>query len=314
MNKNNDHNGTREMQYERLDPKNDFLFKKLFSSPGNEDLLIDLLNSILKPVEGQQIYQVTIANPIKEKDSVDDKLAIMDIVAKADDGRQLTIEIQVTDEHNMEKRALYYWATLFASQTHIGMPYEELKKTIGINILDYRLWEQTERYHTRFLPLEKSEGFLLTDTAEIHFIELRKMYRKWKAGELQGSRDPLYRWFLLLMATEDKKISEELEEIAMSDSIIKKAVEQWDWLSQDEETRARYRSRMMAESDRASALLKAEQRGERRGERKGRIKTAKMALQAGVSLETISQITGLDQAAILKLKEKQEHNTLNNKE
>mgnify|MGYP000906041884 FL=1 len=270
MNKNNDHNGTREMQYERLDPKNDFLFKKLFSSAGNEDLLIDLLNSILKPGKGQQINQVTVANPIKEKDSVDDKLAIMDIVAKADDGRQLTIEIQVTDEHNMEKRALYYWATLFASQMHIGMPYEELKKTIGINILDYRLWKQTERYHTRFLPLEKSEGFLLTDTAEIHFIELRKMYRKWKSGELQGSRDPLYRWFLLLMATEDKKISEELEEIAMSDSIIKKAVEQWDWLSQDEETRARYRSRVMAESDRASALLRAEKKGEQRGSLKAK--------------------------------------------
>lgn len=63
-----------------------------------------------------------------------------------------------------------------------------------------------------FLPLEKSEGFLLTDTAEIHFIELQKMYRQWKTGELQGSRDPLYRWFLLLMATEDEKISEELEE------------------------------------------------------------------------------------------------------
>ncbi|MDD2555253.1 MAG: PD-(D/E)XK nuclease family transposase [Syntrophaceticus sp.] len=58
MNNNNDHNGTRELQYERLDPKNDFLFKKLFSSAGNEDLLIDLLNSILKPVEGQQIYLV----------------------------------------------------------------------------------------------------------------------------------------------------------------------------------------------------------------------------------------------------------------
>jgi predicted transposase/invertase (TIGR01784 family) len=105
---------------------------------------------------GQQINQVTVANPIKEKDSVDDKLAIMDIVAKADDGRQLTIEIQVANEHNMEKRALYYWSMLFASQMHIGMPCEELKKTIGINILDYRLWKQTKRYHTRFLPLEQS--------------------------------------------------------------------------------------------------------------------------------------------------------------
>jgi hypothetical protein len=35
-----------EMRYERLDPKNDFLFRNLFSSAGNEDLLIDLLNTI----------------------------------------------------------------------------------------------------------------------------------------------------------------------------------------------------------------------------------------------------------------------------
>ena len=120
------------------------------------------------------------------------------------------------------------------------------------------------------------------------------------------------------MATEDKKISEELEEIAMSDSIIRKAVEQWDWLSQDEETRARYRSRMMAESDRASALLRAEQRGKAEGraegKAEGRAEVAKTALAAGVRLETIAKLTGLDQAAILKLKEKQEHNDLNNKE
>ncbi|QGP92541.1 hypothetical protein MGLY_19240 [Neomoorella glycerini] len=35
----------KKKKYERLDPKNDFLFKKLFSSPGNEDLLIDWLNA-----------------------------------------------------------------------------------------------------------------------------------------------------------------------------------------------------------------------------------------------------------------------------
>lgn len=56
----------------------------------------------------------------------------------------------------------------------------------------------------------------------------------------------------------------------MSDSIIKKAVGQWDWLSQDEETRARYRSRVMAESDRASALLRAEKKGEQRGSLKAK--------------------------------------------
>jgi len=30
-------------KHELLNPKNDFLFKKLFAAPGNEDLLIDML-------------------------------------------------------------------------------------------------------------------------------------------------------------------------------------------------------------------------------------------------------------------------------
>lgn len=207
MNEINNNHETEEIQYERLDPKNDFLFKKLFSSAGNEDLLIDLINSILKPPKQQRICQVTVTNPIKERDFADDKLSVMDIVARVDDGRQVTIEIQVTNEYDMEKRALYYWSSIFTSQMHIGMSYEELKKTISINILDYRLWQQTKRHHTIFRLLEESEGFLLTDAAEIHFLELRKMYRKWKAEKFKGSTDPLYRWFLLLMATEDEKMA-----------------------------------------------------------------------------------------------------------
>jgi predicted transposase/invertase (TIGR01784 family) len=63
---------------------------------------------------------------------------------------------------------------------------------------------------------------------------------------------------------------------------------------------------MLAESDRASALLRAEQRGKAEGKIEGKKETARMALRAGVSLETISQITGLDQATIRKLKEEQE--------
>jgi predicted transposase/invertase (TIGR01784 family) len=321
MNEINNNHETEEIQYERLDPKNDFLFKKLFSSAGNEDLLIDLINSILKPPKQQRICQVTVTNPIKERDFADDKLSVMDIVARVDDGRQVTIEIQVTNEYDMEKRALYYWSSIFTSQMHIGMSYEELKKTISINILDYRLWQQTKRHHTIFRLLEESEGFLLTDAAEIHFLELRKMYRKWKAEKFKGSTDPLYRWFLLLMATEDEKISQELEEIALSDSIINKAIGEWERLSQDPETRALYRSRMLAKIDQLSALKNAERKGREEGREEGREKgkaegreegkiegkmeTVRMALQAGVSLEMIAKITGLDQATILKLKEEQ---------
>jgi len=63
MNEINNNHETEEIQYERLDPKNDFLFKKLFSSAGNEDLLIDLINSILKPPKQQRICQVDCHQP-----------------------------------------------------------------------------------------------------------------------------------------------------------------------------------------------------------------------------------------------------------
>jgi predicted transposase YdaD len=45
---------------------------------------------------------------------------------------------------------------------------------------------------------------------------------------------------------------------------------------------------------------------EQKGRIEGKIETARLALQAGVNLKTISQITGLEQATIHKLKEEQE--------
>ena len=292
----NDLNDSTPGKYERLDPKNDFLFKKIFSSGGNEDLLIDLLNSILNPPEKQRITQVEIANPIKERDFADDKLAIMDIVARASDGRLFTIEIQVANEPEMQKRALYYWSNIFVSQARSGMEYEELKKTISINIMDYRLWSQTKKYHTVFQPLEETEGFLLTDAAEIRFIELPKMHRKWKAGGFKGSRDPLVKWFLLLMAAEDEQIAEELEVIAMTDGIIKKAVSEWDRLSQDQDTRAIYRSRMMARMDQTSAMKAAERKGKAEGKAEMAQETICKYLEVRfgtASLELQQQVRGI---------------------
>jgi len=144
--------------------------------------------------------------------------------------------------------------------------------------------------------------------AEIRYLELPKMYQKWKAGEFKGATDPLHRWFLLLMATEDQKITQELEEIAMTDSTIEKAVNEWERLNQDPETRAIYRSRMMARMDQLSALKKAKREGKAEGLtegiEKGKIETAKHALEIGVSLETIVKITGLDRETILQLQEK----------
>ncbi len=278
---------------ELLNPKNDFLFKKLFAAPGNEDLLIDLLNSILKLKEEKKICQVTILNPIKTRDHLKDKEAIMDILARTGEGTLMTIEIQVADEHDMQKRATYYWSVVFTSQMLIGMQYSELRKTIGINILDYNFLKQTEKYHTVFHLREETENFKLTDVEEIRFIELPKMLKNWERGKLKEEEDPLTKWFLLLEAKEDQKIARALEVKAMNDAVLEKAIKEWQRLSQDPKTRAQYLSRLKWKMDYFSSMKTAESRGWERGMEKGRTEAKQDAI-----CQFLFKRFGLDPAGI----------------
>ena len=66
----------------------------------------------------------------------------------------------------------------------MGMEYEELYKTISINILDYRLWHQTRSTILYFAS--ETEGF--RDRCGKLYLELPKMYQKWKAGGFKGAR------------------------------------------------------------------------------------------------------------------------------
>ena len=78
----------------------------------NKDLLISLINSIVS--EKDQIVEVTLLNPYNPKNFAADKLSILYVKAKSEAGKMFNIEIQVTDEADYDKRALYYWSKLYA--------------------------------------------------------------------------------------------------------------------------------------------------------------------------------------------------------
>lgn len=103
------------------------------------------------------------AKNIHDSNFLKDKETVMDILARSGEGTLMAIEIQVTDEHDMQKRVTYYWSVVFTFQMFMGMQYSELRKTIGINILDDNFLKQTEKYHTVFHQREETENFQLTD-------------------------------------------------------------------------------------------------------------------------------------------------------
>jgi predicted transposase/invertase (TIGR01784 family) len=63
--------------FTRLDPKQDIVFKILFSAPENRDLLISLLTAVLRP--SSPIVSVQVLDPHLEKELVTDKGAVLDV-------------------------------------------------------------------------------------------------------------------------------------------------------------------------------------------------------------------------------------------
>ncbi|MBF0409703.1 MAG: Rpn family recombination-promoting nuclease/putative transposase, partial [Candidatus Riflebacteria bacterium] len=74
----------------RVNPKVDIVFRKLFGSEENKDILRAFINSVLP--EKEQIVSLEIKNPYNLASYVRSKGNILDIKAQAADGRLFDVE------------------------------------------------------------------------------------------------------------------------------------------------------------------------------------------------------------------------------
>ncbi len=88
----------------RINPKVDLVFKKLFGSEENKDLLKSLVNSLLP--ESQQAVEIHLKNPYNLADYIDGKLSILDIKAVDGKGKWYDIEMQVEGQGYYGQRAM----------------------------------------------------------------------------------------------------------------------------------------------------------------------------------------------------------------
>ena len=134
----------------RLKVKNDFIFRKLFGESKNKDLLISFLNAVLELDGLKKLEDIEVLDGTElKRDSMEDKLGILDVRARTAQGENINIEVQLINQFNMDKRTLFYWSKMFTEQLKEGQPYKDLKKTITINILDFN-YIGAEQYSTVF--------------------------------------------------------------------------------------------------------------------------------------------------------------------
>ena len=293
----------------RLKVKNDFIFQRIFGRQENKDILLSLLNAILNFKDDNKLHDIEILENTKlEKERIEDKQGILDIKARTIAGVRINIEIQLVNQYNMEKRTLFYWSKLFAEQLNPGQGFDELSKTITINILDFKLIE-LEKYHTVFhLRENEVRDYILTDILEIHFIELSK-FRKIKEGpDISNALD---RWLLFLESSSE----EVLELIKGQDPAIAKAEKILDWLGSDEETVRLYELREKAIHDEVTRMKGAKKEGREEGRKEGRKEgkeegireVAANMLSDDMNIDTIHRITGLPVDELKKIQKNRQH-------
>ncbi len=185
----------------KLNPKIDLVFKKIFGTEQNKNVLKSLVNSILP--KNEQIVELTIKKPYNEQDFIGDKLSIVDIKATDENGNWYDIEIQVKEQKYYGKRAIFYHSEIYGNQLSEGDTYDKLHKTIIISILDFDYFLKDKRYFRRccYKDFETDELYPELDYADLYFIELRKFN-----NDLKNIKTTLDRWIAFLnKATEYEK-------------------------------------------------------------------------------------------------------------
>ena len=284
------------MSHKLLNPKNDYVFKRLFGSVGNETITKNLLSCILQ----QNITDVQLdCNPILEKNLLDDKVGILDIKAKIDNTTNVDIEMQVTDHKNIEKRILFYLSKMYTKTIKKSQDYNSLEKCIAILISNYNIdkIKNIPKYITKWnIREEEYQKIVLTDVMEIYIIEINKF----KDYKEKSNHNSLNSWIEFI---------ESPEVVDMSNKEIQKAKKVLEEISQDEheqylaELREKYIMDQKAIEDAGydKGLKTGYDKGLKTGIAQGIKQIAKKMLNEKIDLDTISRITGLSIQELKKL-------------
>lgn len=270
-----------------LSPKLDVVFQALFGEVGNESITKGFLETILE----RKIDSIDLSrNPILRREFKDEKLGVLDIIARLDENEICNIELQIVDKKNIIERILYYWSRLYSRQIKSGEDYKILQKAIVILITDFKIENLEELdYHSRWKIMEDKQGkkIILTQKLEIDIIELPKIIGKEK------EQDNLLDWLYFLENPKSERVTEKMKE----NENLKEAVKKLDNLSEDEKMQRIADLRQKAIMDEKAIYEK----GLEVGIEKGKAIIAKKMLELKIDKETIAEATGLTEQEIEKI-------------
>ena len=268
-----------------MSPKVDFAFKELMR---DETVRKGFLSAVLG-IKDTDIKKTVLLNTNLPKIHEDEKQGILDVRLTMNNNTEIDIEIQLAYMKAWADRSTFYVSKMLVEQVGINKKYSNIKKCIGINILDFDYIKDTQRFHTVYHISEDTEHIKYTDILEIHIVELPKL-------PTNDDGTDLYDWIKFIKA-ENKG---EFEMLAQQSQYLQRAYETLEEISADQQKRLEYTARQKALYDYNTLMEENYERGVEEGIEQG-IQQGKSERDAeliermkskGMSDEEIGQILG----------------------
>ncbi|MEN9315271.1 MAG: hypothetical protein RIS35_1664 [Pseudomonadota bacterium] len=259
------------MRTELLDPKNDYVFKRLLAD--SPTLLASLINAVRH--DRPPVEVVRVLNPSIQATELQGKDIVLDILAQDAFGRRFNVEMQAHKHPDWSERALFYLARTLGDQLRSGQAYEHLHGAVGVHILDFDLFNDPDQANWRF-ELWDSRGRTrrYSEKLELNFLELPR------AMALGGQPKAISAWVDFFERWNEDAVMERIDEAS-----VREARQRLEVISGDEEERIRAELREKALRDAVSWrewALKEAARGRQQGLAEGREQGLEQGLERGL--------------------------------
>jgi len=210
-----------------MDLRVDYAFKLIFGT-GDTLFLISLLNAIFANKSIPRIIKsLTIVNPYLEKQSKGDKLSILDIRAKLDDGSTTLIEMHLYDLDELKYKTIRSWARAYGEGLKTSEAYSAQPPVICVTFANGSLDEsEIQKIHKCCKIMDIDDHTIFTNALELHYINMKLFVKTINEtggiGKGETEETMLAKWLAIITEKdiEDKtiikNICEEQEEIGMA--------------------------------------------------------------------------------------------------
>ena len=273
-----------------LNPQNDVAFKYIFGREQNKDILIAMLNAVLKNQLPKPIQEVRFLSPYQEPEALAQKQSIVDVLCKDLDGCKYIIEMQVAKSKGFEERAQYYASKAFISQLGEGEKYPNLKEVIFLAFCDFPIFPYKEDYKSEHAILDKKTQENNLDKLSFTFIDLVKFDKNRTKKVDQLTLEEKFYYFLRHATEMDDT---KLKQLIGEDKIIKKAFYELDRYGWSDENIQRYEDAQKRIRDNQAVHDQAIEDGKMQGRREEKKELAMKMFSQGEPLQKIKMYTDL---------------------